>query len=456
MPTRRRPDARAARIDLLLAAALAGVGALVALLSIKANLLEPQPVWVPLLASCALAVPIAVRRRWPVPAMLTQAVIYIAAMELGVLEFYASQVCLFVGVYAVGAWETNRRLAFGSRLLIVLSMAAWFVIGVLRHLDDPQVAADRSGYVAFVAIQLMINAAFFIGAWLFGDRAWRDALARADLDRAHGEITAQQVQLAEQAVGLERVRIARELHDVVAHHVSAMGIQAGAARRVLESDPDRAAAMLRTVEQSAREAIGELRTMVAALRNDSASEEGPPPTLDDLSSLLDAARSTGQQVTFTTVGERRALSPAVGLTIYRVTQESLTNARKHARPNAAVDVRLRYTAADVEVEIADDGLPAATASGPAQPVIQPSTPTPGGGLGLVGMRERVIALGGELEAGPRSRGGWLVRAAIPVPQPSSKPTDPADPANPANPANPAEPGPRGPGDDARATREVHP
>lgn len=197
------------------------------------------------------------------------------------------------------------------------------------------------------------------------------------------------------------MRIARELHDVVAHHVSAMGVQAGAARRVLATDPEKAADALRHVEQSARDAIGELRALVVTLRAED-DGTGSAPGLDDLPALVDSAVATGQRVALTEVGEPRTVSPMVGLTAYRIVQEALTNARKHAGPLAQVDVRVRYLDDELEVEVADDGRGGGSGAH-------------GAGAGVLGMRERVSALDGVLEVGPRSRGGWLVRARMPSP-----------------------------------------
>lgn len=179
-----------------------------------------------------------------------------------------------------------------------------------------------------------------------------------------------------------------------------MGIQAGAARRLLDRDPDRAATALRSVEESAREAIAELGTMVGALRSTDESD-APMPTLADLADLVRAAGEDGS-VHREVVGEPRPLSPAVELTLYRVAQESLTNVRKHAGPGARADVRLRYLQDAVEIEIADDG--GGVRAGRA----------PGLGVGQTGMRERVAAVGGTIEIGPKSRGGYLVRARIPT------------------------------------------
>lgn len=418
MAARSRPDPRSLRADLVVAAALAFSGCVMVALSDVAGLLvgEDMPVWVALLGSVLLAAPLVLRRVHPVPVAIAQSVVYIVFGELGAIEFYASQIALFLGLYSIGAWESHRARARWVRLAIVLVMAAWLASSAVRGFLDPETGERGvAAYFAFLGIQVAINAIFFGGAWIFGDRAWASAVEREQLARAHDEIRAQQAQLAEQAVTLERMRIARELHDVVAHHVSAMGVQAGAARRVLDRDPAAARDALQHVERSAREAIGELRSLVLTLRSDD-DGTGAAPDLSGIDALVEAARDAGQRVGLARIGERPALSPAVELTAYRVVQEALTNARKHAGAAATIDVRLRFAPDALEVEVGDDGhgSPHAARSGL------------GSGMGLIGMRERVTAIGGALEAGPKSRGGFLVRASLPVvPTIRSVPSAPA-------------------------------
>ncbi|WP_306233271.1 sensor histidine kinase [Agrococcus beijingensis] len=407
MPVRRAPDATSLRHDAILAAALAAAGLVMVALSQASGMqFAEQPIWQPMLAALLLPLPLVWRRVAPVPVAIVQIVIYVVAGEAGALELYASQVALFMGFYSIGAWEPQRRRAHWVRVAISIAMGLWLASSFVRGFLDPETGERGvSAFFALLVIQLLINIAYFGAAWLFGDRAWASALEQQRLTAAHDEIRAQQAQLATQAVSLERVRIARELHDVVAHHVSAMGIQAGAARRVLAVDAGRAADALRHVEQSARDAIGELRSLVLTLRSD---DDGAAsiPDLDALPALVSAAQASGQSVSLQVVGEARAVSAMVGLTAYRTVQEALTNARKHAGPAAQIDVRVRYLSDALEVEIADDGHGAGAGEH-------------GAGAGLLGMRERVAALGGTLEVGPRSRGGWLVRAAVPAPAPAA-------------------------------------
>ena len=295
------------RADALLAAALALVGCvMVALTTMTGMQFEDVPIWQPLLAAVLLPVPLVLRRVQPVAVSIAQIVIYMVAGELGAVELYASQVALFMGFYSIGAWDANRTRALWSRVTISVIMAAWLASSAVRGFSDPETGERGvSAFFAFLMIQIVINVAYFGGAWIFGDRAWRGAIE-------------QQEQLATQAVSLERVRIARELHDVVAHHVSAMGVQAGAARRVLATDADKAADALRHVEQSARDAIGELRSLVVTLRSED-DGTGSAPELDGLPALVEAARGSGQRVALAEVGAprvaarcRRGRSRAVG------------------------------------------------------------------------------------------------------------------------------------------------
>jgi len=204
-----------------------------------------------------------------------------------------------------------------------------------------------------------------------------------------------------EAVAAERAAIARELHDVVAHHMSVMVVQAGAARAVGARDPAAAAEALRQIEASGRTGLAEMRRLLEVLK---AEEDGngrvPQPGLARLGELLDAMRASGLPVEAVVEGTPRALSPGVDLSAYRIVQEALTNSLRHAA-GASARVVVRYEPDAVELEIADGG------PGP------PEDPEASGGHGLIGMRERVQLFGGELEAGPRPGGGFLVRARLP-------------------------------------------
>jgi signal transduction histidine kinase len=232
------------------------------------------------------------------------------------------------------------------------------------------------------------------------------------------------------ALEAERARIAGELHDVVTHNVSVMIVQAGAARQVLTESPGEAREALLAVESSGRAAMTELRHLLGLLSPPEAGAEGaspgeedlrPQPGLGQLQPLIDRISAAGLPVELHVAGVPRALPPGQDLTAFRVVQEALTNVIKHAgKPRTAVT--LDYRADDLVVEVADAGRPF--------PAAGPTVTAPGGGRGLLGLRERTALYRGELEAGPRPGGGWLVRARIPV--------DPVSPAGAA--AEPAVPG----------------
>ncbi len=203
----------------------------------------------------------------------------------------------------------------------------------------------------------------------------------------------------------ERLRIARELHDVVAHHVSVMGVQAAGARRILDKRPDEAAAALEAIEATSRQAVVELQQLLGVLRatDDTTTTEGRPG-IGQLPALASASRDAGLPVELLVEGKPPDSLPAtLDLSIYRIVQEALTNALKHGGPGTNAEVRVRFAQRSVELLISDDGGGAGGGSG-----------SDGGGRGIVGMRERVALFGGELTAGPRPEGGFVVRALLPM------------------------------------------
>jgi signal transduction histidine kinase len=402
------PTARDLRNDVWLAAGLllgavlsAALGSVAGVYSSEAT---PGMQWA-LLYAVGLAAPLAVRRRHPEIVAIVLALVFFAGVSARIPELYVSNIAVFIGLYTVGAWVDDRRRAMYVRVAIVVGMFVWLLITTFQEAIDPSdETLSRAGlfspFAAFMLIQFLVNAAFFGGAYYFGDRSYAAALSRAALEERTRELEREREVTAAQAVALDRVRIARELHDVVAHHVSAMGVQAGAARAVLDRDPDAARAALLGVEESARAALQDLRHLLETLRTPSADAEGGSTVqVSALPELIAHANDNGLPTTFTVIGAPVALPDLVQVNLYRIAQEALTNARRHGGPDAAADVRLRYGDEGVELEVSNTGRSAT----PMRP-----------GLGLVGMRERAIASGGTLEAGPRSRGGFLVRLRIPL------------------------------------------
>lgn len=401
------------QMDALAAVALFA-GALLSMALHRAAQLTPEPAGpvLSVLVLAGLTLPLALRRRYPTIVLSVVAATFIVAGEALVPETLIANIALFLALYTAGAWISHRRKALVVRLVVVAVMLIWLLVFFFRLTTDPpdgeQVAigpGTLSPLAAYMLVQLLINILYFAGAIWFGNHAWRSARDQHLLvQRAH-ELQAERALVEAQAVTIERMRLARELHDAVAHHVSLMGVQAAAARTVLDQDPSRAADALQRVEDSARNAIDELHTLLGTLRDGptDAAEAVGSLGVDRIPDLVADAQHAGLQVTYRVIGEPVPLRPLASLNLYRIAQEALTNARKHAGNDAKVDTRLRYLPDAVELEVADDG-----AGKRRRPMREAA-----GGLGLVGMRERVATDGGMLHAGPRRDGGFLVRAQVP-------------------------------------------
>jgi signal transduction histidine kinase len=412
------------------------------------------PLWVLCLASTAVALPLIWRRRYPSQVAWIQVIIFVGAQVSSAMEPGVTQIILFMGLYSVGAWQSNRRAAFISRALYCLGILVYLVLALGLQFNDLSDMTAMQVAASF-GVNLLTNVAYFGGAWVFGDRAWKQRQLLAELRAANDEVRSQEKRLTQQALELDRVRIARELHDGVAHHIAGVGIHAAAARRSLTKNPDKAAESLATIESSTRETVEELRALVYTLRDsDESSTEGAPaqgnPGLGDVPELIESAQRSGQTVEFTTIGSPRPLTPITELSIYRVIQESLTNCSRYAGAGAEVDVRLRYGTTGLEVEVSDS-RPTGEGSARSGAAADRSAGE-GLGLGIIGMRERMNALSGSLEAGPKSRGGWLVRARLPYPHSDAEPAadDPAAATDPAATASASDS--TGPDNSVKATR----
>jgi signal transduction histidine kinase len=220
-------------------------------------------------------------------------------------------------------------------------------------------------------------------------------------DELQLKLEAARLAAAERAVAEERQRIARELHDVVAHSVSVMTVQAGAVRRLLHPDQERERLALETIEATGREALTEMRRLVGLLRDQSATPDfAPQPSMRSLDVLLGTVRESGLPVDLVVEGTAVELPPGVDLAAYRVVQEALTNALKYAGPARAC-VTVRWKRGELELEVTNDGTSEPGGDG-------------GGGHGLVGLRERVSLVGGSIESGPREDGGFVVKAHLPL------------------------------------------
>ena len=328
-----------------------------------------------------VALPLAWRRRIPVAVLLT--VIGATAGALFAMRPVQGPVTSYIAVivvfYSVGAHCAERRALLGGGI----GLAALAVL----------IAIGQPGTVEAGSL-VIFTLAWLIGRYLRQRRSQvtglRERAVRAEQERE---------EQARAAVSQERGRIARELHDIVAHSVSVMVIQAQAGQRLV-SDAAQAGTAFRSIEASGREALVELRRLLAILRTaDDQLVIGPQPGLGSLDSLVDQVRETGLPVDLRIEGQQVPLPPGVDLSAYRIVQEALTNAIKHAGP-ARAEVILRYETSALELEITDSGTG--------------TRPGTGTGHGLIGMRERTTLLGGDLVTGPRGGGGYRVRARLPL------------------------------------------
>ena len=299
---------------------------------------------------------------------------------------------------ARGAYDTNT-------MFFVLLLGSW-AAGLL--LDNRQAATAftalvAGGWVVFLrAPELPWTEVLWLSLPLTGVFAISAASARrAEQVRVAEERARRTEEEAERAVEEERSRITRELHDVLAHSVSVMTVQASAVRRLLTPEQEREREALRTVEETGRQALSEMRRMLGILRTEEdVPALAPQPGLKTLPALVEQVRRSGLPVELTVEGEPVQLSAGVDLSAYRIVQEALTNTLKHAGSPAQAWVAVRYGGDDVEIEVADDG--------------RNHGESDGGGHGLIGMRERVALCGGELQSGPRPGGGFRISARLPA------------------------------------------
>jgi signal transduction histidine kinase len=297
-----------------------------------------------------------------------------------------------VGMYSVAAWGGRRAARFSGLVAAVVSVVT---------ISLPRTDADLVD-AAFVSLALA-------GAWLLGDRARVQRALAAEAQERAMRLEREREGEARRAVASERARIARELHDVVAHHVSMMVVQAEAGPVAVEHDPARAAGAFEAIAATGRQALVEMRRLLGMLRGEEeqAPSLAPQPGLAEVPSLVEQVGRAGLEVELVVEGTETPLPAGVDLSAYRIVQEALTNAVKHGGPGRAV-VLVRYGDHDLELRVWEEGRPAA---GNGSPRDRPPTAP---GRGLLGMRERVALFGGELHAGPGPDGGFTVDARIPI------------------------------------------
>jgi signal transduction histidine kinase len=345
------------------------------------RVLEPLRGGLTVVASVVLTLILAgsvwLRRRVPLTAFVTSSVALCVESLLGIgsaFSPYANQ----LGAYSLGLYATRTRARWGPPIIVA------GVVGYFTVTTSPLGPLTPIG-VLFV----------WLATWILG---YSTARRREEQESARQAI-------ARQVVAEERTRLARELHDVVAHHVSVIGLLAAAARRTLDHDPGKANAALTSIENASRQAVGEMHRLLGFLRQESdANQLAPPPNLRQLDALTAQLREANLSIDVRVEGDERVLPTSIDMSAYRVVQEALTNTIKHAEGATAARVRVQYRPKEVEVEVVDDGLR------------QAAVPNKRVGHGLIGMRERVALHGGRLTAGPRPGGGYEVHAIFPLDQ----------------------------------------
>jgi signal transduction histidine kinase len=333
----------------------------------------------------ALTLPLAWRRRAPLAAAsVVAAAIVVDDLASGWNGSVLSFDCAIIAAYSAGAHARQRH-----------AVAALAVLLAANLVDALGAPGNRAGDLALGVL------VFSLVPWLVGQALRRERQRTATMHELATQLEAEREARARDAVAAERGRIARELHDIVAHAISVIAVQADAASKLLRHDPARAQEPLATVQATARSALAEMRQLVGLLResdSDAAPLE-PQPGITDLQRLLEEVRQSGLPVELEIAGVARPLSPSLDLTAYRIVQEALTNVRKHAGA-AQAHVCIRYEHDAVEIEIRDTG--------------RGGDPSRNGGHGLIGIRERVSLLGGQVATGAGSDGGFAVHARLPT------------------------------------------
>jgi signal transduction histidine kinase len=350
--------------------------------------------WGLALALFLSAAPLLVRRIWPLPVLGCVLAVNLA-IAIGSDPHTANGLALLVALYTVATLRPRREALTCAAVfeLVIVGLTIWL--------------AGTSWWYPAIFLSGLVGAALWLGLYSATRHAYlaelRDRAARLERERD------QQGALAAAA---ERARIAREMHDIVAHHLTVMVTLSDAAIAVSDASPqrsERATDVMRRVSATGRTALADTRRLLGVLReppgDEAAEARQPVPSLAQLDALIEQVRSAGLDTTLEVRGEAPDVPVGVQLTVYRLVQEALTNTLKHGGPGARAAVRLRFEPGELLVDVDDDG--AGTPPGPAS-AARPAT----GGSGLVGMRERARAYGGDVQAGPRANGGWTVSARL--------------------------------------------
>lgn len=344
----------------------------------------------------ALSTVVALRRRMPEKMLLLGILVGVLQLVLDV-QANPGDFAMLVIIYTVAA--------NGARWASRIAFAGGLVASTISTLRWPN---ETDGQWAD-AVSAVFLAVPFLLAWVIGDSLRTRRAYYAELEERAARLQREREAQSKAAVAAERARIARELHDVVAHNVSVMVVQADGAAYVLDASPEQAKQALETISTTGRQALTEMRRLLGVLRagDDGGGEYVPQPGVDQLTDLIEQVRGAGLPVAFEVEGESRPLASGVELTAYRIVQEALTNTRKHGGPEAHATVRLTFGDGDLSLLIEDDGRGA-------QQELYEGGGEDGQGQGLIGMRERVGMVSGTLDAGPRPGGGFRISAVLPV------------------------------------------
>ncbi|MEU5427558.1 sensor histidine kinase [Streptomyces olivoreticuli] len=345
----------------------------------------------------ALCTVIALRRRWPEKMLLLATAVGVAQLVFDTGQSIADFAMLVI-IYTVASGNTR----WASRYALIGGLIAP-TLAQLRWADPDQSMTTSVIGTVFTTVP-------FVLAWVLGDSMRTRRAYWAQLEERATRLEKEREQQSRMAVVAERARIARELHDVVAHNVSVMVVQADGAAYVLDASPEQAKQALETISGTGRQALAEMRRLLGVLRTEEGGGGGeyvPQPDVEQIGDLVEQVRGAGLPVEFQVEGAPRPLPSGVELTAYRIVQEALTNTRKHGGPGAGASVRLTFFDDGLGLLVEDDGRGA-------QQELYEAGGADGMGHGLIGMRERVGMVGGTLDAGPRPGGGFRISVLLPI------------------------------------------
>ena len=384
------------------------VDSLVALLLLALSVAADRGVFrltgVSTLAAFLMCAPLAVRRTHPVASVVAVYLVGLVVLLQGYRAIGIYTAAILVALYSVTAYGPRwaSRTALGSGVFGCV-LLAWDVVVRERSL---------SGDLTAGLVVILITVPLLLVAWAGGRLRHARVEARGAREDRLRQLAVEREQELRLAAQTERARIAREMHDIVAHSLTVMVAQADGGRYAGANDPAAATFALETIAETGRAALADMRRLLGVLRDDDSTPDSgalaPQPASGDIEALVEQVRSSGLRVSLVRMGTPRALPPGLGLTAYRICQEALTNVMKHAGPDPTVTLVVQWTDTSLSLEVSDDGRGAA-ADSPEDDVV--------GGHGLLGMRERAMMLGGTLTVGPRPGGGFRVRAQLPLPAP---------------------------------------